>query len=113
MTRLKYEDVCRAEGVSFSFNGGKDSTVLLHVLRAAVAMRNKRALAEAEVTEQPSSQRSAPPEVSAVSSLSALQYGTVAVSHGTAAAAGGKGIAANGDSMPLDVPQQQHEEGAI
>eukprot|EP00976_Prorocentrum_cordatum_P055489 1119669-Prorocentrum_minimum.AAC.2 len=30
---------CSANGIAFSFNGGKDSTVVLHLLRAAVAKR--------------------------------------------------------------------------
>ena len=30
--------VCRASGVAFSFNGGKDSTVLLHIIRAAIIL---------------------------------------------------------------------------
>ena len=29
---------CRIAGVAFSFNGGKDSTVLLHIIRAAIAL---------------------------------------------------------------------------
>ncbi|KAJ8552294.1 hypothetical protein ON010_g10252 [Phytophthora cinnamomi] len=38
-------DIFGLEGVSFSFNGGKDSTVILHLLRIVVA---KRVLEEAE-----------------------------------------------------------------
>lgn len=30
--------ICRASGVAFSFNGGKDSTVLLHIIRAAIIL---------------------------------------------------------------------------
>ncbi len=30
--------VCSVSGVAFSFNGGKDSTVLLHIIRAAVVL---------------------------------------------------------------------------
>ena len=29
---------CRVNGVAFSFNGGKDSTVLLHIIRAAIVL---------------------------------------------------------------------------
>lgn len=29
---------CSVSGVAFSFNGGKDSTVLLHIIRAAIAL---------------------------------------------------------------------------
>lgn len=31
-------DYCSVSGVAFSFNGGKDSTVLLHIIRAAIAL---------------------------------------------------------------------------
>lgn len=29
---------CSVSGVAFSFNGGKDSTVLLHIIRAAIIL---------------------------------------------------------------------------
>jgi 3'-phosphoadenosine 5'-phosphosulfate sulfotransferase (PAPS reductase)/FAD synthetase len=32
---------CRPGGVAFSFNGGKDSTVLLHLIRAALARKHE------------------------------------------------------------------------
>ena len=35
---VKHAIVCRASGVAFSFNGGKDSTVLLHIIRAAIIL---------------------------------------------------------------------------
>ncbi len=35
---VKHANVCRASGVAFSFNGGKDSTVLLHIIRAAIIL---------------------------------------------------------------------------
>lgn len=43
-------DIFGLEGVCFSFNGGKDSTVVLHLLRLAVA---QRALAEAAAADAP------------------------------------------------------------
>ncbi len=33
---------CRVAALAFSFNGGKDSTVVLHILRAAMALRYER-----------------------------------------------------------------------
>lgn len=49
---------CRPDGTAFSFNGGKDSTVLLHIIRAAVAQR-RRALAVNAEADASSSNRAA------------------------------------------------------
>mmetsp|Transcript_38692 Transcript_38692/g.64296 ORF Transcript_38692/g.64296 Transcript_38692/m.64296 type:complete len:451 (-) Transcript_38692:512-1864(-) len=42
------------DGIAFSFNGGKDSTVLLHVIRAAIAkycsLKNGRRMSDAELS---------------------------------------------------------------
>ncbi|CAI5714744.1 unnamed protein product [Hyaloperonospora brassicae] len=46
-------DIFGLEGVCFSFNGGKDSTVLLHLLRIVVA---KRVLEDAQLTQHGAAQ---------------------------------------------------------
>lgn len=40
-------DLYGTRGVAFSFNGGKDSTVLLHLIRATVALRAREHVAAA------------------------------------------------------------------
>ena len=38
LTHYQKRYTCSVSGVAFSFNGGKDSTVLLHIIRAAIAL---------------------------------------------------------------------------
>jgi hypothetical protein len=49
----------RPDGTAFSFNGGKDSTVLLHIIRAAVAQRCRAAAAADAEADASSSNRAA------------------------------------------------------
>jgi hypothetical protein len=50
---------CRPDGTAFSFNGGKDSTVLLHIIRAAVAQRCRAAAADAASNASSSNEEAA------------------------------------------------------
>lgn len=112
----------RIEGVSFSFNGGKDSTVLLHVLRAAVALRSQRLRAEAADGAQPTAPGSPPSGDSAGASPSGAQNGPAAATDGPAAATDGPDAATDGPAAATtngafegsggaQAPRERQEEG--